>query len=144
MFQNADQRLEALLSEDEEARAEWDRHYKLRSDPRILPGVGNFLRMFSLDELPQLLNVLKGDMSLVGPRPFPLYHLEAMDPAFRARRSTAIPGITGLWQISGRSTADIQRQQDLDKFYIDNRSFWLDGQIIIGTAAAVFSRNGAY
>lgn len=144
MYQDADRRLEALLAEDEGARAEWNSHYKLRNDPRILPGIGRFLRMVSLDELPQLFNVLAGDMSLVGPRPFPLYHLDAMDPAFRARRSTVVPGITGLWQISGRSTADLQRQQDLDGFYIDNRSFWMDGQIIISTAAAVFSRNGAY
>ncbi|WP_176562778.1 sugar transferase [Paracoccus liaowanqingii] len=144
MYRDADRRLEALLAQDEEAQAEWSRHYKLRNDPRILPGIGNFLRMLSLDELPQVFNVLNGDMGIVGPRPFPLYHLDAMDPAFRARRCTVMPGITGLWQVSGRSSADIRRQEELDSFYIDNRSIWMDAQIILGTAAAVIKGDGAY
>ncbi|MFC3167237.1 sugar transferase [Paracoccus fontiphilus] len=144
MYRDAEQRLETLLATDEDARAEWSRHYKLRKDPRVLPLVGNFLRERSIDELPQFINVLLGDMRIVGPRPFPLYHLDAMDAAFRARRCTVQPGITGLWQISGRSTTDVGRQQDLDAFYIDNRSFWFDTQIILGTASAVIRGDGAY
>lgn len=144
MYRDADQRLERLLSEDEAAKAEWATHYKLRKDPRVLPVIGAFLRASSIDELPQLLNILRGDMRIVGPRPFPLYHLAAMDPEFRARRCTVTPGLTGLWQISGRGEADLGRQQELDSFYIDNRSFWFDIHIILGTFKAVFRGNGAY
>ncbi len=144
MYLDADQRLEALLAADEAARAEWTRHFKLRNDPRILPAIGSFLRASSIDELPQLLNVVAGDMRMVGPRPFPLYHLAALDAEFRAKRCTVMPGLTGLWQISGRSSADLERQQELDGFYIDNRSFWFDAHILLRTAAAVFRGEGAY
>lgn len=144
MYQDADERLAALLATDAAAQDEWARHYKLRRDPRILPVVGTFLRASSIDELPQIVNVLTGDMRIVGPRPFPLYHLEAMDGAFRAKRCTVVPGLTGLWQISARSDADIERQQDLDSFYIDNRSFWLDARIVLDTASAVIKGDGAY
>ena len=136
--------LAALLATDAAAQLVVARPFVLRRDPRILPVVGTFLRASSIDELPQIVNVLTGDMRIVGPRPFPLYHLEAMDGAFRAKRCTVVPGLTGLWQISARSDADIERQQDLDSFYIDNRSFWLDARIVLDTASAVIKGDGAY
>ena len=144
MYRDADRRLDDLLATDAAIRSEWFTHYKLRHDPRVLPMIGNLLRCSSVDELPQLVNVVRGDMRVVGPRPFPLYHLDAMDPDFRVRRCTVPPGLTGLWQISGRSTADLARQQELDDFYIDNRSFWFDLHILIGTVRAVFRGHGAY
>ena len=144
MYRDADSRLKTLLDGDAAARAEWASHYKLRRDPRVLPLVGAFLRSSSIDELPQLLNVLRGDMRIVGPRPLPLYHLEAMEPAFREKRCSVRPGLTGLWQVSGRSGTDLEQQQDLDDFYIDNRSFWFDVHILACTATAVMRGDGAY
>ena len=144
MFIDAEKVLKDLLARDPHVRAEWEAHFKLRKDPRILPYIGNFLRASSLDELPQLLNVLRGDMSLVGPRPFPDYHLAAMPPDFRERRASVVPGLTGLWQISERSSADLEGQQQLDDYYINGRCFWGDMSILLRTFAAVLGRRGAY
>ena len=144
MYRNADERLETLLQADPAARAEWASHYKLRNDPRVLPVIGNVLRRASIDELPQFFNVLAGDMRIIGPRPFPFYHLAAMDQGFRVRRSSVVPGVTGLWQISERSEADVERQQRLDEYYLDHRSVWFDVEILFGTMLAVFRRNGAF
>ena len=144
MYQDADARLQALLRADPAARAEWETHFKLKDDPRILPVIGKFLRASSCDELPQLLHVIAGEMSIVGPRPFPEYHLAAMPAAFRAKRAAVAPGITGLWQITARSDADLAMQQQLDEHYIDNRSVWLDLWIVLGTFAALLGRKGAY
>ena len=144
MYRDAEQRLKDLLARDPKAQAEWQTHFKLKADPRILPMVGGFLRASSCDELPQLLNVIAGDMSIVGPRPFPVYHLEAMDSRFRQKRCSVTPGITGLWQVTARSTADINLQQQLDAFYIENRSIWFDIHIVLKTFSAVVSKNGAH
>lgn len=144
MYQDAEQRLEALFRDDPNMRAEWLSHFKLKDDPRILPVIGHMLRASSIDELPQLVNIIAGDMAFVGPRPFPEYHLSAMDSEFRDKRRSVTPGLTGLWQISERSNADIELQQQLDEFYIDNRSLWFDCQIILSTIPAVFKRRGAY
>ena len=142
MVKNANEVLERLLFEDESARKEWNEGYKLKQDPRITP-IGRFLRKSSLDELPQLWNVLKGEMSLVGPRPIidkeiPKYHMEA-DLYLSAR-----PGITGLWQISGRNDADYASRVALDSWYVRNWSLWYDIYILLRTMVVVLKRDGAY
>ena len=134
----------SLLLADPQAHKEWSTHFKLRNDPRILPWIGSILRKTSVDELPQLFNVLAGDMRLVGPRPLPDYHLAAMEEPFRIRRRSVKPGLTGLWQISERSTADLSRLQQLDEFYLENQSFWFDVHILLKTVPAVFRGDGAY
>lgn len=144
MYRDAEQRLETLLRDNPGMAAEWSSRFKLRRDPRILPVIGHILRKTSLDEVPQLFNIITGGMTLVGPRPFPAYHLLAMDGAFRHKRHSVTPGLTGLWQISERSDADIGLQQQLDEFYIDNKSVWLDWHILANTLPAVFRRSGAY
>ncbi len=144
MYPNADLLLERYLAENPEAAEEWDRFCKLKHDPRVLPGVGKFLRRSSLDELPQLWNILIGQMSLVGPRPFPSYHMAQFNQSFRELRTKVRPGLTGLWQISARSEGDLDVQTLLDTYYIRNWSLWLDIFILSRTARAVFLGKGAY
>jgi exopolysaccharide biosynthesis polyprenyl glycosylphosphotransferase len=116
--------------------------FKDRNDPRIT-GVGHFLRRFSLDELPQLFNVLRGEMSLVGPRPHPLDDVEHYD-AVATRRLLAKPGMTGLWQVSGRSNLEWNDAVMLDLYYVENWSLSLDLIIILRTSKAVITGRGAY
>jgi len=144
MYLDADQALERYLASNAEARAHWHKFFKLPSDPRVLPGIGHLLRRTSLDELPQLWNVLRGEMSLVGPRPFPRYHMESFGDRFRRLRGSALPGITGFWQISERSDGDLKVQERLDTYYIRNWSPWLDAYILARTVVAVLSCRGAY
>jgi Undecaprenyl-phosphate galactose phosphotransferase WbaP len=144
MYLDAEARLQKLLKEDPAAHAEWQRYFKLKNDPRILPGVGLFLRKFSLDELPQLWNVITGTMSMVGPRPFPSYHLEAFDEEFRTLRHSVLPGLTGLWQVTARSDGDLEVQKRLDSYYIRNWSLWLDLYLMARSFWVVVSGHGAY
>jgi lipopolysaccharide/colanic/teichoic acid biosynthesis glycosyltransferase len=142
MVKNADQVLRNLLDSDHQIKEEWLRDHKLKDDPRVTR-LGRFLRSSSLDELPQLWNVLRGDMSLVGPRPVVLEEL-ARYKGKVAIFLAAKPGITGLWQVSGRTDMDYRRRVALDLCYVRSRSFVLDFLILIKTLPSVFARNGAY
>ena len=142
MVTDADHVLQNLLKSDHKIKEEWLRDHKLRDDPRITR-FGRFLRRTSLDELPQLWNVLRGDMSLVGPRPVVPEELR------RYGRKVAIflsarPGITGLWQISGRNNTDYRRRVALDVCYVRSRSVILDVYILVKTLRVVFTTRGAY
>ena len=116
--------------------------FKIKDDPRITP-IGRFLRKTSIDELPQLFNVLKGDMSLVGPRPLPVRDYEGFNEDWQRRRFSIRPGITCLWQIAGRSSIPFDRWMELDLQYIDKWSLWLDFQILLKTIPAVLRGSGA-
>jgi len=116
--------------------------FKLREDPRLTP-IGWFLRQSSIDELPQLFNVLQGDMTLVGPRPLPLEEVRTATAAER-RRLHVKPGLTCLWQISGRCEIPYSEWMLLDLYYIEHRNFMLDVEILVKTVPAVLSRRGAY
>jgi exopolysaccharide biosynthesis polyprenyl glycosylphosphotransferase len=143
MCTDANERLGRHLAQDPAARDEWERHFKLAKDPRLLPVIGPLLRKTSLDELPQLLNVLRGEMSLVGPRPLPPYHISSLPAHFSARRHRVLPGLTGLWQVSQRSNGDKEALIRLDEYYLCNWSIWLDLRILARTAWAVISGRGA-
>ncbi len=144
MYPDADKLLKRYLADNPRERDHWHRFFKLKHDPRILPGVGRLLRKTSLDELPQLWNILQGEMSLVGPRPFPRYHMEGFGAEFRELRQSVPPGLTGFWQVSERSDADLKMQEHLDTYYIRNWSLWLDAYILARTIKTVLMPRGAY
>ena len=142
MVLDADAVLARTLANDPAARAEWDRDFKLRQDPRVTP-LGKFLRRSSLDELPQLFNVLRGEMSLVGPRPIVAAEVERYGSAIVEYHSCK-PGITGLWQVSGRNDVDYAERVELDRRYARTWSLGGDLVILARTLGAVARRSGAY
>ena len=142
MHRDAEEKLKDILDKNEAIRIEWENTWKLRDDPRITR-VGRFLRKTSLDELPQVFNVLKGEMSLVGPRPYLLREKANIEESLKIISSTR-PGITGLWQVSGRSDTGYKHRVKLDAWYIMNWSLWLDIAIIFKTIRVVIKMEGAY
>ena len=142
MVMNSQEVLQELLENDPQARAEWDREFKLKNDPRITK-IGHFLRKTSLDELPQLWNVLKGEMSLVGPRP-------VIDEELKRYGDDVLyynlvkPGMSGLWQVTGRSDTDYATRVYLDSWYVKNWSLWYDIVILFKTVGVVVRGDGAY
>ena len=143
MVPEAERVLQEKLDSDPALRAEWETHFKLRRDPRITR-VGAWLRKTSLDELPQLINVLRGEMSLVGPRPLPEYHQRELAARTQDLRTRLRPGLTGLWQVSGRSNIGTDGMERWDAYYVRNWSVWLDLVILFRTTRAVVKRSGAY
>jgi exopolysaccharide production protein ExoY len=136
--------LENLLANDPQARAEWESSRKLLKDPRVT-SIGRILRATSLDELPQLFNVLRGEMSLVGPRPVVRDEIDKFyHDADRSAYFSVRPGLTGLWQVSGRSDASYDQRVRLDREYVHNASFKLDMLILFKTVGVVLGRRGAY
>lgn len=142
MVPNAEEILKDLLDRDPIARKEWDEKTKITNDPRITP-IGHFLRRTSLDELPQLWNVLSGDMSLVGPRPILQHEVEKYGDRIKFYKIVR-PGLTGLWQVSGRSDTDYNYRVHLDSWYVKNWALWYDIAILFKTVEVVTSRKGAY
>jgi Undecaprenyl-phosphate galactose phosphotransferase WbaP len=142
MVLDADKVLKELLERDPVARAEWDKDFKLKNDVRVTR-IGSVLRKTSLDELPQLWNVLRGDMSLVGPRPVVEKEIERYG-ADAAYYLLAKPGMTGLWQVSGRNDTDYARRVFLDAWYVRNWSLRSDIAILFKTIGVVLHRDGAY
>jgi Undecaprenyl-phosphate galactose phosphotransferase WbaP len=142
MVLDAQTRLDELLARDPAAREEWRRDHKLKVDPRITP-LGVFLRKSSIDELPQLLNVLAGEMSIVGPRPIVRAEISRYASRF-AHYCRVKPGITGLWQISGRNNISYRRRVAMDTLYVRRRTILMDVWIILATIPAVLKTRGSY
>ncbi|UFT98853.1 sugar transferase [Radiobacillus kanasensis] len=115
--------------------------YKITNDSRIIPFIGKIIRKTSIDEIPQFINVLKGEMSIVGPRPALKYEVDKYK-AWHKERLRGLPGITGLWQVSGRNTLTFNEMVELDNYYLRNQSVWLDIKIILKTPLAMFLGNG--
>ncbi|TWU39203.1 UDP-glucose:undecaprenyl-phosphate glucose-1-phosphate transferase [Novipirellula artificiosorum] len=143
MIPDADKVLQQRLETDPIAKAKWIVDHKLKNDPRIIPGIGSIMRRWSLDELPQLWNVLTGEMSLVGPRPVPAEEIVRYKSSYY-EYTQMWPGITGLWQVSGRNDTSFTTRIFLVHHYAVNWSPWLDAWILLRTPAAVLSKRGAY
>lgn len=141
MVVNADQKLEEYLNQNEEAKKEYQKYKKLKEDPRITK-VGNVIRKFSIDEFPQFINVLKGQMSLVGPRPYLPREQEDMKETYNTI-ITVKPGLTGYWQVNGRNNIDFEERTQMDVEYIHNRSLIGDFKIVLKTVFKVFKKEGA-
>ena len=146
MYPNNKEILEEYLKKNPEAKKEWELYRKLKSyDPRVTP-IGRFLRKYSLDELPQFFNVLKGDMSIVGPRPYILEEFEEYNVPEDVRKKilSVKPGITGLWQVEGRNEKTFEERIRLDLKYVEEMSFWKDIKIILKTIWIMVKGKGAY
>ena len=150
MYVDADERLMDMLNRDPSLKKEWETYFKLKNDPRTT-ALGKFLRKTSLDELPQFFNVLKGELSVVGPRPFVFEEGRDLRPQMEAlfgKRCDAIlsvkPGITGLWQTSGRSNLSLEKRRHLELCYVKRRSFLLDLKLVAKTIPVILFSKGAY
>ncbi len=140
MVQDAETILEKYLAENPEARQEYQRYRKLENDPRITP-LGSFLRKFSLDEIPQMINVIRGDMNLIGPRAYMIHELDVNNEITKTILRVK-PGVTGWWQVMGRNEATFEERQKLDLYYISNWSLWLDYYILLKSGWIVLSGQG--
>lgn len=138
---DADKKLKEYLAENEEARKEFEENQKLKDDPRITK-IGNFLRKTSLDELPQMLNILKGEMSFIGPRPVVDGEIEKYG-VNKNKFLSVKPGLTGYWQVNGRSNTTYAERIDMELYYVDNQSLWLDIKIFFKTFISVIKKEGA-
>lgn len=143
MYVDAEARLQEMLKNDPAIRKEWETFWKLKEDPRVT-WVGTILRKTSLDELPQFWNVLKGDLSVVGPRPVTLEEVERYYAEKAQKILSLRPGITGLWQTSGRSLLSFEERVRLEELYVDSRSFLMDLKLIAKTIPAMLFSSGAY
>ncbi|MFZ2890863.1 sugar transferase [Sulfuricurvum sp.] len=143
MVPNAEQRLKKLLDENPDIRAEYEKDFKLKVDPRVVPGIGDFMRRSSLDELPQFFNSLIGDMSVVGPRPIVEDEVGKYGK-YAIKLYSVKPGVTGLWQVSGRNDISYDERVALDMEYIDKQSPMIDLKIIFQTVMVMVFRKGAY
>lgn len=137
----ADKKLKEYLENNDEAREEFEKTHKLQNDPRITK-IGNFLRKSSLDELPQMINILKGDMSFVGPRPVVEKEVEEYGTN-KDKFLSVRPGLTGYWQVNGRSNTTYEEKMKMELYYVDNCSLWLDIKIFFKTFITVFKKEGA-
>ena len=144
MVVGAEDKLAQYLAENPAARFEYEQTMKLRKDPRILAGVGAFIRKSSVDELPQLWNVVKGDMSLVGPRVMPTREIDLYTEPGRELRRDMLPGLTGFWQVEHRNDSDFRVREIADSFYVSNWTVWLDLWIILRTVRVLAKGSGAY
>ena len=143
MVSNSDEVLRNLLATDADARAQWERDFKLKDDPRITR-IGRFIRRTSLDELPQLWNVVKGEMSIVGPRPVVQAEFDQYYGDVKQHYLSVPPGLTGLWQVSGRNDLDYAERVELDKSYVENSNILYDFMIVMRTVKVMLVRRGAY
>jgi len=143
MRPDAERVLQEKLEQDPSFRDEWEKRYKSPDDPRVTR-LGRFLRISSLDELPQFINILRGEMALIGPRPLPPYHDEELPDRVKDLRRRVLPGMTGLWQVSGRSDTGNDGIIRWDSYYVRNWSIWLDIVILVRTVNAVIRKQGAY
>jgi lipopolysaccharide/colanic/teichoic acid biosynthesis glycosyltransferase len=140
MYYNAEEMLQELLAKDSQASQEYQEFHKLSNDPRVTR-LGKFLRRYSLDEMPQFINVLRGDMNLIGPRSYLPRELDEMGDYARIILKVK-PGITGWWQVMGRNATSFKERLQLDEYYISNWSIWLDIYILIKTVFVIISGKG--
>lgn len=142
MWPDAEARFDEILENSPELRREWQLGFKLKDDPRLVPLIGRPARRLCIDELPQLINVIRGEMTLVGPRPFPRYHLDTFSADFRQRRASVPPGLTGVWQVE-RLGNNVAEQVALDEKHLANRSLPFDMGILLRTFKAILVGHGA-
>lgn len=143
MYRDADAKLKPLLASDPALMNEWKTYFKLKVDPRITP-IGKFLRKTSLDELPQFWNVLKGDMSIVGPRPLTEHEVTHYVKEKASKILSVRPGLTTLWITQGRNGLSLEERIAMEEFYVTNRTFWLDCKLIAKTIFHIIFPKGAY